>query len=47
MSGDEFIDYGPEEPAEKVEAAWSEEFARRIADIDSGLVKTIPCEEAE
>lgn len=44
---DETIDHGPEEPADKVEAAWSEEFARRIADIDSGRVKTIPAEEAE
>jgi len=43
---DASIDHGPEEPAEKVEAAWSDEIARRIADIDSGRVKTIPSEEA-
>lgn len=43
---DESIDHGPEEPADEVEAAWSEEIARRIADIDSGRVKTIPSEEA-
>lgn len=43
---DETIDHGPEEPADEVEAAWSEEIARRIADIDSGRVKTIPSEEA-
>lgn len=43
---DETIDHGPEEPAEEVEAAWSDEVARRIADIDSGRVKTIPSEEA-
>jgi putative addiction module component (TIGR02574 family) len=43
---DEQIDHGPEEPADEVEAAWGEEIARRIADIDSGRVKTIPSEEA-
>jgi putative addiction module component (TIGR02574 family) len=43
---DETIDHGPEEPAEEVEAAWSEEIARRIDDIDSGRVKTIPSEDA-
>ena len=40
------IDHGPVEPADEVEAAWGEEIARRIADIDSGRVKTIPSEEA-
>jgi putative addiction module component (TIGR02574 family) len=44
---DDTIDHGPEEPADEVEAAWSDEIARRIADIDSGRVKTIPAEEAE
>jgi putative addiction module component (TIGR02574 family) len=44
---DESIDHGPEEPADEVEAAWSAEIAQRIADIDSGRVKTIPAEEAE
>jgi putative addiction module component (TIGR02574 family) len=44
---EERIDHGPEEPADEVEAAWGEEIARRIADIDSGRVKTIPAEEAE
>jgi hypothetical protein len=44
---DETLDHGPEEPADEVEAAWSDEIARRIADIDSGRVKTIPAEEAE
>jgi putative addiction module component (TIGR02574 family) len=43
---DDSIDHGPEEPADEVEAAWSEEIARRIADIDSGRVKTISSEEA-
>lgn len=38
---------GPPEPADEVEAAWSEEIARRIADIDAGRVKLIPAEEAE
>lgn len=44
---DAVIDHGPEEPADEVEAAWSDEIARRIADIDSGRVKTIPAAEAE
>ena len=44
---DRTIDHGPEDPADEVEAAWSDEIARRIADIDSGRVKTIPAEEAE
>lgn len=44
---DQNIDHGPEDPADEVEAAWSEEIARRIADIDSGRVKTIPAGEAE
>jgi putative addiction module component (TIGR02574 family) len=30
---------------ESVEAAWDEEVARRIADIDSGKAKTVPWEE--
>jgi putative addiction module component (TIGR02574 family) len=44
---DQTVDHGPEEAADEVEAAWSEEIARRIADIDAGRVKTIPAEEAE
>jgi putative addiction module component (TIGR02574 family) len=43
---DRTVDHGPEDPADEVEAAWSEEIARRIADIDSGRVKTIPSEAA-
>jgi hypothetical protein len=43
---DDSIDHGPEEPADEVEAAWGEEIARRIADIDSGLAKTISSEDA-
>jgi putative addiction module component (TIGR02574 family) len=43
---DQSVDHGPEEDADEVEAAWSDEIARRIADIDSGRVKTIPSEEA-
>jgi putative addiction module component (TIGR02574 family) len=30
---------------ENVEAAWNEEIARRIADLDSGKSKTVPWEE--
>jgi hypothetical protein len=44
---DASVDHGPEEPADEVEAAWGEEIARRIADVDSGRVKTIPADEAE
>lgn len=33
------------EPAEGVEAAWAEEVERRVRQIDSGEVKTIPWEE--
>ena len=44
---DDALDHGPREPADEVEAAWDEEIARRIADIDSGRVKTIPSKEAE
>jgi putative addiction module component (TIGR02574 family) len=33
------------EPDEDVEAAWSEEIERRIRQIDSGEVKTIPWED--
>jgi hypothetical protein len=43
---DASIDHGREEPADEVESAWGEEIARRIADIDSGRVKTIPSAEA-
>jgi putative addiction module component (TIGR02574 family) len=44
---DPTLDHGPEDPADEIESAWSDEIARRIADIDSGRVKTIPAEEAE
>lgn len=44
---DDSIDHGPEEDADEVESAWGDEIARRIADIDSGRVKTIPSAEAE
>jgi putative addiction module component (TIGR02574 family) len=30
---------------ENVEAAWNQEIARRIADLDSGRSKTVPWEE--
>ena len=32
-------------PEADVEAAWSEEIARRVAELDAGTVKTIPWEE--
>jgi putative addiction module component (TIGR02574 family) len=40
----ESLDGGHEDP-ESVEAAWSEEIARRIEDLDSGKAKTVPWEE--
>jgi putative addiction module component (TIGR02574 family) len=33
------------EPDEDVEAAWAVEIERRVADLDSGRVKTIPWEQ--
>ena len=38
----ESLDPGPETD---VEAAWSEEVARRVAELDAGAVETIPWEE--
>ena len=40
----ESLDDSPPDPA--VEAAWSEEIARRIEELDSGKVKSIPWQEA-
>jgi len=34
------------DPPEDVEAAWAEEIRRRLADVDAGVVKPIPWEEA-
>jgi putative addiction module component (TIGR02574 family) len=36
---------GAHDDPEAVEAAWNEEIARRIADLDSGKAKTIPWQE--
>jgi putative addiction module component (TIGR02574 family) len=36
---------GPPDDPEVVEAAWNEEIARRIEDLDSGKAKTVPWEE--
>ena len=33
------------EPDPEVEAAWAAEIGRRVAELDAGLVKTIPWEE--
>lgn len=33
------------EPETDVEAAWSDEVRRRVAELDAGTVKTIPWEE--
>lgn len=39
------IDGEPEGTPEEIALAWDEEIERRIADLDSGRVKTIPAEE--
>lgn len=44
---DPSIDHGHGEPADDVALAWKDEIARRIADVDSGRVKTIQAKEAE
>ena len=36
---------GAHDDPEAVEAAWNEEIARRIADLDSGKARTVPWEE--
>ena len=41
------VDHGLVEPATDVAAAWKDAIARRIAEVDSGRVKTIPADEAE
>ena len=41
------IDHGPIDPPADVAAAWKEEIAQRIAELDSGRLKTIPAEQAE
>ncbi len=44
---DPSIDHGSVDAAEDVAAAWKDEIARRVAEVKSGRVKTIPAEEAE
>ncbi len=44
---DSSVDHGPAEVAEAVQAAWQDEIARRIGEIDSDSVKTVPAQEAE
>jgi hypothetical protein len=44
---DSVVDHGPVELAADAAAAWKDEIARRIADVDSGRVRTIPADEAE
>ncbi|MGO8792260.1 MAG: addiction module protein [Terriglobia bacterium] len=36
---------GADDDPEAVEAAWSEEIARRIKDLDSGKAQTVPWED--
>jgi putative addiction module component (TIGR02574 family) len=40
----ESLEGAPDDPA-AVEAAWNEEIARRIENLDSGKAKTVPWEE--
>jgi putative addiction module component (TIGR02574 family) len=42
----ESLDAADEDP-EAVEAAWNEEIARRIEDLDSGKTKAVPWEEVK
>jgi putative addiction module component (TIGR02574 family) len=44
---DATIDHGPSDSPDEVEASWSDEIARRLADIKAGRAKTIPAEDAE
>jgi len=44
---DQSIDHGPQDPLSEVQSVWSNEIARRIADIDSGRATTIAADEAE
>lgn len=44
---DPSIDHGPEESIADVQDAWREEIARRLDDVRSGRIQTIPAEEAE
>jgi putative addiction module component (TIGR02574 family) len=45
---DSSVDHGPSEgDPDEVASGWAEEIARRLADIESGRVKTIPADEAE
>lgn len=44
---DPSVDHGPEDPVADVQDAWREEIARRLDDVRSGRVQTIPAEEAE
>lgn len=44
---DKSVDHGPDESTGEVLAAWSDEIARRISDVDSGRIKTISAEDAE
>ena len=44
---DRSVDHGPDDPVREVQAAWSDEIARRLAEVDSGRVKTVPAEQAE
>jgi putative addiction module component (TIGR02574 family) len=36
----------PAEPSAEVEAAWADEIARRLKDVETGAVRPIPWEEA-
>lgn len=44
---DSSIDHDLEDLTSETQVAWQEEIARRLEDIQSGRVSTIPAEEAE
>lgn len=44
---DHSLDHGPEESHASVQAGWSEEISRRIADFDAGRTKSVPADIAE
>jgi hypothetical protein len=44
---DPTVDHGPTQPADLAAAAWKDEIALRIADLDAGRIQTVPAEQAE
>ena len=44
---DAALDHGKEDTSQPVQAAWKNEIAKRLADLDDGKVNTVPAELAE